>query len=198
MNTIEQNLNQWILRASSSGIPLEWITYQSAAKFYCTDQIAYAYGNLLYKIRGGINARTGKQSVVEIPSIIATYGNTPYSYLNCTPPLNNIALFRRDAFLCLYCGKKLGRSKLSRDHVLPFSMGGKDEWKNVVTACRSCNNRKAGQTPEKANMQLLAVPFTPTRAEYVYLQSRNILADQMEFLRTHFPRNSRLHHQKSH
>ena len=41
-------------------------------------------------------------------------------------------------------------------------------------------------------MELLAIPFTPTHAEYVYLQGRRILADQMEFLLAHFPRNSLL------
>ena len=41
-------------------------------------------------------------------------------------------------------------------------------------------------------MQLLAIPFTPTRAEYVYLQGKRILADQMDFLLAHFPRNSPL------
>jgi len=39
---------------------------------------------------------------------------------------------------------------------------------------------------------LLAIPFKPTHAEYVYLQGRRILADQMEFLLSHFPRNSLL------
>ena len=39
-------------------------------------------------------------------------------------------------------------------------------------------------------MQLLAIPFTPTHAEYIYLQGRQILADQMEFLLAHFPRKS--------
>ena len=40
---------------------------------------------------------------------------------------------------------------------------------------------------------LLAVPFVPTHAEYIYLQGRRVLADQMEFLRAHFPRSSPLH-----
>jgi hypothetical protein len=42
-------------------------------------------------------------------------------------------------------------------------------------------------------MELLAIPFTPTHAEYIYLQGRRVLADQMEFLRAHFPRTSPLH-----
>ena len=39
----------------------------------------------------------------------------------------------------------------------------------------------------------LAIPFTPNHAEYVYLQGRRVLADQMDFLRAHFPRSSPLH-----
>ena len=45
---------------------------------------------------------------------------------------------------------------------------------------------------EQAGMQLLAIPFIPTHAEYIYLQGRNVLADQMAFLRAHFPRSSPL------
>ena len=37
-------------------------------------------------------------------------------------------------------------------------------------------------------MQLLAVPFTPTYAEYIFLKGRRVLADQMEYLIAHFPR----------
>ncbi len=45
-----------------------------------------------------------------------------------------------------------------------------DTWGNVVSACRRCNNAKASRTPEQAGMQLLAVPFTPTYAEYIFLK----------------------------
>jgi hypothetical protein len=76
--------------------------------------------------------------------------------------------------------------------VRPLSRGGADSWNNLVTACIRCNNFKAGRTPEAAGMELLAVPFTPTHAEYVYLQGRHVLADQMTFLRAHFPRSSPL------
>jgi hypothetical protein len=107
--------------------------------------------------------------------------------------LNNRALFKRDAHLCLYCGEQFRTSELSRDHVQPLSRGGKDIWQNVVTACRRCNHRKGGNTPEESGLQLLAVPFVPTHAEYIYLSGRRILADQMEFLLAHFPRNSPLH-----
>ena len=106
------------------------------------------------------------------------------------PPLSNKALFRRDQNLCLYCGVRFPNYQLSRDHVSPVSKGGQDIWANVVTACKRCNNHKASRTPEEAGMQLVAIPFTPTHAEYIYLQGRQILADQMEFLLAHFPRTS--------
>ena len=53
------------------------------------------------------------------------------------------------------------------------------------------------RTPEEADMELLAIPFTPTHAEYIYLQGKRVLADQMEFLRAHFPRTSPLHDRMS-
>jgi hypothetical protein len=55
-----------------------------------------------------------------------------------------------------------------------------------------CNNFKAGRTPEAAGLELLAVPFVPTHAEYIFLMGREVLADQMQFLRSHFPRTSPL------
>jgi len=72
-------------------------------------------------------------------------------------------------------------------------MEGTNTWNNTVTACKRCNNYKAGRTPDQAGMQLLAIPFAPTHAEYVYLQGKQILSDQMEFLRAHFPHKSPLH-----
>ena len=88
----------------------------------------------------------------------------------------------------------LGQSALQEgDQIRPISQGGTDIWQNVVAACRRCNNHKGGRTPEQAHMQLIAVPFAPTYAEYIYLKGRRILADQMDFLRAHFPRKSPLH-----
>ena len=189
-------LNQQVLRTDVSGMPLGWIDFRDAVRYYHLDQVAYACGSLLYSIHGGYNAKTGLRSVVDVSSIIATYGDTHSlikSRAGYTPPLSNPALFARDVHLCLYCGSRFRDRELSREHIKPLSMGGNDDWNNVVTACKRCNNHKAGQTPEQAGMQLLAVPFTPTHAEYVYLQGRRVLADQMEFLLAHFPRTSPLH-----
>ncbi|MCW8925409.1 MAG: HNH endonuclease [Xanthomonadales bacterium] len=187
------NLQQRVLRTDVSGMPLEWVGYQEAVKLIILDQVSYSLGKTLYSIHGGTSALTGRQSVVSVNAIIATEGQHPHKHLfasSYVPPLSNQSLFRRDQNLCLYCGEHFPNYLLSRDHVHPLSQGGQDRWVNVVTACKRCNNHKAGRTPEQAGMQLLAIPFTPTHAEYVYLQGRKILSDQMDFLLAHFPRNS--------
>ena len=187
------DLNQQVLRTDVAGMPLEWIGYQDAVRLISLDQVSYSLGRALYTIHGGINAISGLQSEIEVNAIIASYGHHPHTHLfsdSYTPPLSNKALFRRDQSLCLYCGEQYPNFMLSRDHVKPLSQGGVDSWSNVVTACKRCNNHKAGRTPEQACMELLAIPFRPTHAEYVYLQGRSILADQMDFLLAHFPRNS--------
>lgn len=189
------DLQHQVLRTDLAGMPLEWLDYRQAVRLYCLDQVAYTCGSPMLRVRGGINRRTRRRSSVEVHSIIATHGDSHAlaklrdDYL---PPLSNRTLFQRDGYLCLYCGQTFHRHFLSRDHVQPQSLGGADTWTNVVTACLRCNNHKAGRTPEGAQMQLLAVPFTPTHAEYVYLQGHHVLADQMTFLKAHFPRSSPL------
>jgi len=192
---VQNDFSQQILRTDASGMPLDWISYKQAARCYYLDQVLYSCGNLLYTIHGGINSLTGTQSVLEINSIIATNGehqNKHHQKNNYTPPLSNATLFSRDDYVCMYCGNKFLKIELSRDHITPISQKGQDIWTNVVTACKRCNNFKAGRTPEQASMQLLAVPFSPTHAEYVYLRGRRVMADQMEFLKAHFPRTSPL------
>ena len=190
------DLHHQVLRTDAAGMPLEWVNYQDAVRLYHLGQVAYSCGSLLYRVHGGICALTGLRSYIDVNSIIATYGGNKLLrkvHNHYVPPLNNPALFKRDAHLCMYCGERFQVRELSRDHVTPISQKGSDIWTNVVTACRRCNNHKAGRRPEEARMELLAVPFTPTHAEYIYLQGKRVLADQMEFLRAHFPRSSPIH-----
>jgi hypothetical protein len=192
--------SQQVLRTDVAGMPLEWIDYRDAVRLYYLQQVAYSFGSPLFRIHGGFNGVTRKQSCIEVSSIIATTGRSPAvaDLMDCyVPPLNNKTLFRRDSNLCLYCGQQHPVRDLTRDHVQPLSKRGTDTWNNVVTACRRCNNHKGGMTPEQAGMQLIAVPFTPTYAEYIYLKGRRVLADQMEFLLAHIPRTSPLHHRLS-
>jgi len=49
-------------------------------------------------------------------------------------------ILERNKHRCYYCGKKLKR--LTMDHVVPLSKGGKHTKENIVPACKSCNSRK--------------------------------------------------------
>ena len=189
-------LEHQILRTDVSGMPLEWIDFREAVRLYSQGVVAYTCGSMIYTVRGGINAITGRRSFVDLNSIVATEGDTrglAERIATYVPPLNNPALFKRDCQLCMYCGGRFPLSELSRDHVTPMSRKGGDGWNNVVTACRRCNHHKGAHLPEEVGMELLAVPFTPSYAEYIYLQGRRVLTDQMEFLKAHFPRRSPMH-----
>ncbi len=49
--------------------------------------------------------------------------------------------------ICHYCRRKVGRSLLTMDHVVPLSRGGKSKKGNIVPACKNCNNRKKQLLP---------------------------------------------------
>lgn len=52
-------------------------------------------------------------------------------------------VFRRDGFACRYCGASAMKGAvLEVDHVVPKTLGGRDEPRNLVTACEPCNSGK--------------------------------------------------------
>ena len=182
-----------ILRLDIAGAPIRWIPWQDAVCLYSRDLVAWTAGDNAFTFFGGIARRSGERSSITVHSIIAVKhskrGQHPKRHV---PPLSNHELFRRDSYLCMYCGGGFAEHGLTRDHVIPLSRGGRDKWANVVSACRSCNTRKGGRTPEQAGMPLLAVPYVPNWAEFLALSNRRILADQMDFLKSQFNRQSRI------
>lgn len=84
-------------------------------------------------------------------------------------PCSRRGVLARDRETCQYCGAQPGRLHLTVDHVLPRSRGGLTTWENVVAACRECNHRKGGRTPEEANMTLLTRPRQPQYVAFALL-----------------------------
>jgi 5-methylcytosine-specific restriction endonuclease McrA len=180
-----------VLSLDATGRILDWISWQDAVCLYVREAIAWTLGAPCLAVHGGMNRHTGEQTTVMLHPIVASTGHCQGRDFNPAPALSNTALFGRDKQLCLYCGEHFARHELTRDHVLPLSRGGRDEWENVVTACTHCNLKKSNRTPQQAHMPLLAVPFRPSWVEHLILSNRNILADQMEFLVSHLPRDRR-------
>ena len=180
-----------ILTLDNSGRPIDWLHWQEAVTLYVREQIAWTASEITIRIYGGTNQFTGLQSYIDLSTIIAVRGALAKYNQDSIPPLTNRALFERDRHTCLYCGSNFKLSLLTRDHVLPKALGGKDNWGNVVTACKACNVRKGCNTPSHAHMPLLALPYAPNKAESMILANRRILADQMDFLRSHVPHDRR-------
>lgn len=176
------NTDATILKLNKAGSPIEWISAQDAVTEKSSGKILWEMGKQAAQLRGGIQ-NDGQQSICAVPAIIAVKGRVVDQMV---PSMSNQILFARDGFMCLYCGQQFPGSALSRDHVLPTSRGGEDTWTNAVTACKPCNGFKGSHLPQEIGWELMAVPFAPNLFEYFYLNNRNVLADQMEYLQTRF------------
>lgn len=59
----------------------------------------------------------------------------------------------RDDFTCQYCDKEIEEAtEYEIDHVIPVLRGGKDNYLNLVAACRICNQKKLDKTPSEAGL----------------------------------------------
>ena len=184
-----------VLALDVAGNPGRWINYELSAYYYAKDRVAWSMSPVEFTLHGGTNAKTGKQSTLTMNTIIAIHGqmSAKRNKFAHVPPLTNKALFRRDRNICAYCGDVFKPSDLTRDHVIPKAQGGKNIWTNVVAACSHCNKKKDNRTPEQASVQLIYVPYAPVHAEWLILENRKILADQMQFLLKRVPKESRLY-----
>ncbi len=92
-----------------------------------------------------------------IPAVVKLkrYINVPFKSVE----LSRSNVFKRDKHECQYCGSK---SDLTLDHVMPRSKGGKSNWKNLVTACKSCNAKKGDFSLNEAGLLLKSNPFKPS------------------------------------
>jgi 5-methylcytosine-specific restriction endonuclease McrA len=103
-----------------------------------------------------------------VPAVIRN--RTHVTQIFRTVPFSRQNVFKRDNFTCQYCGKKMGPTQLTLDHVVPRSMwSGKDTptcWHNIVAACRKCNAHKDNRTPGQAEMQLRKTLANGTVVEY--------------------------------
>ena len=192
-----------VLAVDMAGVPSRWLMVEEAISYYARCMVAWSLGDPVATYRGGICRLTGRRSELSTHSIIAIKGAVDFIKDHHTEPhLSNTSLFFRDRHMCAYCGGQYKERDLSRDHVIPVYLNGRDRWMNVVTACRSCNIRKGGRTPEEANMPLLCRQRTasfrrPSRARALRcralsqpgpgLASDRVSEDQVSIATTQWP-----------
>jgi 5-methylcytosine-specific restriction endonuclease McrA len=109
-----------------------------------------------------------------LPSVIRLnrYIHRPFKY---TLAFNKKNILKRDNFTCQYCERN-GGERLTIDHVLPKSLGGRTVWENVVSACRGCNLKKGSKTLKEANMELLRAPARPLSPVHLLLAAFSVQA----------------------
>jgi 5-methylcytosine-specific restriction endonuclease McrA len=83
-----------------------------------------------------------------------------------TISFNKKNILKRDTHTCQYCGRN-GGERMTIDHVIPKSLGGRTVWENVVSACRACNLKKGNKSLGEAGMRLLRHPIRPRSLSYL-------------------------------
>jgi len=158
-----------VLLLNCSYIPIKLITVQKAIK-------------LLYK--GKAEAIRDDMEIVsfkgvdfeDFPKVVRLL---TYSGIPTNSKLSKKNIFRRDNFICAYCGNTFQPKDLTVDHIKPKSRGGKFSWENLITACFKDNNKKGNRTPDEAGMKLLFYPTQPN--------SVNMVRDSINFGKDHYP-----------
>lgn len=179
-----------VLTLNEHGVPIHWATWQDAILYKAKGLVIWESGDHDWTKYGGRSRLTGDTSSITFSSIMAVRGQHHPKRL--IPALTNGNLFGRDLHICAYCGKEFQYYQLTNDHIVPKSKGGMHTWMNCVTACKRCNNYKDNLSLKEAGMDLLYLPYVPTREEAMILRNRNILTDQLQFLKAQLPSHSRL------
>tara|TARA_B110000046_G_scaffold154358_1_gene164269 strand:+ start:2510 stop:3019 length:510 start_codon:yes stop_codon:yes gene_type:complete len=101
------------------------------------------------------------------PSIIKVHTYVKMNFYKV--PLTRENIFKRDGYVCVYCGNDK-RKNLTIDHVVPQSKGGPNTWDNLVSACKRCNNQKASLTLEEYGKPIPK----PQRPHYLMLLKKTL------------------------
>jgi hypothetical protein len=182
-----------VLALDSAGSPNRWIPLRDAVVYHAKGLVAWSIGEPRLVMHGGTNRVTGNASQIATASVIAIKGHDfMVRNFDRVPTVDKSILIKRDRHTCAYCGNVFKACDLELEHIIPKSRKGPESWTNLVSACRNCNCLKRDRTPEEAGMPLLYLPYVPNTNEVFIMSGRNILADQMDFLRAGVPKHSRL------
>tara|TARA_R100000278_G_C5429190_1_gene149475 strand:+ start:107 stop:598 length:492 start_codon:yes stop_codon:yes gene_type:complete len=95
----------------------------------------------------------------ELPAVIVLKNIVKFRFTTISCNRQNIVW--RDNNQCQYCGNYFPTDKLTMDHVIPKSRGGKNTWENLVAACMKCNQKKGCRTVKESGMIPRNSPVRP-------------------------------------
>lgn len=121
-----------------------------------TDAISYMYSEKVVVVKNYEDWEVHSPSVtMKVPSILMFRG---YAWWDKMVVFTQENLFLRDDYTCMLqitsrCAANKGKGhspkRLTMDHYIPRSKGGKKVWSNIVTACFECNCRRGNNSSIK-------------------------------------------------
>lgn len=141
------------LLLNASYEPMRVVSWQKALILWFQDKVEVLEYHTVFA--RSVTTSFKLPSVLRLKSYVRNRNNTHVRFCR-----ENVYI--RDNYTCQYCGRRFGTKHLTLDHVMPVSREGKKDWYNVVSACRSCNQKKANKTPNEARMPLLQEPKIPS------------------------------------
>jgi hypothetical protein len=75
-------------------------------------------------------------------------GSKDYQGMNWIRQEKRLAIYIRDGLACVYCNANIEDTKLTLDHLTPYSQGGSNDASNLVTACLRCNSSRGVRSVE--------------------------------------------------
>ncbi|MEE8432710.1 MAG: HNH endonuclease [Candidatus Desulfatibia sp.] len=115
--------------------------------------------------------RTAEGIIIKVPAVMKLIKLIRALYVNRVP-FSKKNILVRDGFKCAYCGAE--RQRLTIDHIIPKSKGGKANFENCVSSCKPCNNKKGDRTPREAQMFLKVKAYQPTISEFLRLRVKKL------------------------
>lgn len=115
-----------------------------------------------------ISIRTAENAVMKIPAVMKLMKIIRTIY-RTRVPFSKKNIMIRDSFTCQYCNTI--KEKLTIDHIIPVSKGGKSSFENCVAACKNCNSKKGSKLPSEARMYLKKKPTSPTISEFTRIRA---------------------------
>lgn len=130
-----------------SVLPLSVITWQHAIKLMMLGKVTVLETYPTWLIRS-------EYLTINVPSVCVT---KDYFHYKKHVKFSRFNLYLRDLFQCQYCGDAFDFEDLTIDHVIPRAIGGKTNWTNATTSCKSCNGAKG----HKTNIKPMRMPYKP-------------------------------------
>ena len=104
---------------------------------------------------------------IQLPLVVRLINFVRTIYKNKVP-FSRRNVFIRDGYRCQYCGTTDGRMTI--DHIMPISKGGKNSFENCVACCQPCNTRKSDKELHNVGMKLVRQPYKPTVMDFIIMK----------------------------